>query len=108
MMNQNLAPQLFEDIPLRLEILSGPLFDHWEGDPVYYYRISFQPGMTLAANDRRRLSYDAVSNEYMRFYRQELPKPPYSFEPYAIMPDQEAVATMVATALDKWQQSKQS
>jgi hypothetical protein len=104
---QNLAPQLFEDIPLRIEILSGPLFDHWEGgDPVYYYRIPFQPAMTLAANDPRWLSYNAADNEYMRLYRQELPKPPYSFEPYAIMPDQEAVAFMVATAIDEWQKSQ--
>lgn len=105
---QNLAPQLFEDTPLRLEIISGPLFDHWEGDPVYYYRILFQPGMTLTANDPRWRFYDAASNEYVRLYRQELPKPPYSFEPYAIMPDQDAVEAMVATALNEWQQSQQS
>jgi hypothetical protein len=105
---QNLAPQLFEDIPLRLEILSGPLFDHWEGDPVYFYRMVFRPGMTLAITDPRWLSYSAPDNEYTRLYRQELPKPPYSFEPYAIMPDQEAVASMVATALNEWQKSQQS
>jgi hypothetical protein len=105
------APQLFEDTPLRLEILSGPLADHWpdwEGDPIYYYRIPFRPGMALDAKDPRWQSYNAASNEYTRLYRQELPKPPYSFEPYAIMPDQEAVANMVAIAVANWQQSQQS
>ena len=103
-----LEPQLFEDIPLRLDILSGPLADHWpswEGDPTYYYKITFESGTT--------------GQRYERQYRQGLPKPPYEaiffegqpisvpiFQTPVTNPDEEAIANMVATALDEWQQSQ--
>jgi hypothetical protein len=110
---QNLAPQLFEDTPLRLEILSGPLADHWEtwqGDPIYWYKITFASGMT--------------GDKYERQYRQALPKAPYDamffedvqvslpiFQHYPAPPseaNQERLSALVATALDEWQQSQQS
>ena len=109
-MNQSLAPQLFEDTPLSMKILSGPLADHWDtwrGDPIYWYQITFEEGMT--------------GNRYERQYRQELPKVPYEVKvvedlevsiPIFQAPPSEAIqerlSALVATAIDEWQKSQQS
>lgn len=109
-MAQNSEPQLFEDIPVEMKILSGPLADHWsgwEGDPIYFYEITFASEMT--------------GMEHKRQYRQGLPKPPYEIEFFEGLPvsvpiflftpseaSQEKLSTLVATALAEWQQSQQS
>jgi hypothetical protein len=105
---QNLEPQLFEDTPLDMKIISGPLADHWpgwEGDPIYYYKITFESGTT--------------GKRYERQYRQGLPKPPYEatfsenvqvsvpiFQSPPSEANQEALSILVATAIDEWQQSQ--
>lgn len=107
---QNLAPQLFEDTPLDMKILSGPMADHWsdwKGDPIYFYEITFASGMT--------------EERYRRRYRQGLPKPPYEttfsegipvsipiFEAQPSEANQERLSALVAIAVANWQQSQQS
>lgn len=98
-----MEPQLFSDIPVRVEILAGPLADHWpgwQGPQVFYYRIVFLPAMSLAKRDPRRQTYDTGTNEYYREYRQPLPVPPYSFEPYCVEPDQQHFTKLMLAAID--------